>query len=297
MSEVNKEDKKWKERLKDDYRLVIMNHETFEEIGSYKLSLLNVYVIASSIIVLVALMIIGLIIFTPIKRYIPGYGNVKEHAELMRINEQLQLMEEELVAQREYTDNFRRILVGNTEFSEFEEEETGAQVPDSLLSVERIEEDEVLRKEIEAGELTQEQQLLKQTANISPKEIPLEQLYFIPPISGVVSADYQPDIQHYGTDILAPKNTPVKAALDGYVFMSDWTLETGHTIGVQHAYNIISFYKHNSALLKESGDFVNSGEALAIIGNSGTLSSGPHLHFELWHNGKPVNPSDYINFE
>ncbi len=297
MSEANKEDKKWKEKLKDDYRLVIMNHETFEEVGSYKLSLLNVYVIASSIIVLVALMIIGLIIFTPIKRYIPGYGDVKEHAELMRINEQMQLMEEELVAQRAYTENFRRILVGNTEFSEFEEEEADAKVPDSLLSVERIEEDEVLRKEIEAGELTQEQQLLKQTANISPKEIPLEQLYFIPPISGVVSAGYQPDIQHYGTDILAPKNTPVKAALDGYVFMSDWTLETGHTIGVQHAYNLISFYKHNSALLKESGDFVNSGEALAIIGNSGTLSSGPHLHFELWHNGKPVNPSDYINFE
>ena len=138
---------------------------------------------------------------------------------------------------------------------------------------------------------------MEKTANFIPKEVPLEQIYFIPPIAGVVSAGYQPDIQHLGTDILAPKNTPVKAALDGYIFLADWTLETGHTIGVQHHNNIISFYKHNSALLKKVGDYVSAGEALAIIGNTGTLSSGPHLHFELWHNGKPVNPALFINFD
>ena len=297
MAEENNEEKKWKERLRDNYRLVIMNHETFEEVGSYKLSLLNVYVIASSVIVLVALLVVGLIIFTPVKRYIPGYGDVKEHAELMRINEQMQMMEEQLVAQKAYTDNFRRILVGNMEDSELEEELDNTVLPDSLLSVERIEEDEMLRQVIEDEELSQEKELLTKTANFTPREVPLEQLYFIPPVSGVVSAAYQPDIQHYGIDVLAPKNTPVKAAMDGYVFMSDWTLETGHTIGVQHAHNLISFYKHNSALLKQRGDFVNSGEALAIIGNTGTLSSGPHLHFELWNNGKPVNPDLYINFE
>ena len=118
----------------------------------------------------------------------------------------------------------------------------------------------------------------------------------IVPVSGVISSEFQPNIRHYGIDILAPKNTPVKAMMDGFVFSSGWDLETGYTLGIQHKGNILSFYKHNSILLKEKGTFVRAGEAVAIIGNTGTLSSGPHLHFELWHSGKPVNPKDFINF-
>ena len=296
MAEERKHGKKWMDQLRDNYRLVIMNDETFEEVNSYKLSLLNVYIMISTVVVVVALLVVCLIIFTPIKRYIPGYGDVKEHAELMRINEELQAMEEELIAQRAYTDNFRRILVGNIE-SEVDNPEEDLEVTDSLLLVERIEEDELLRKEIKLEEQIEAKELMEKTANFSPREIPLEQHYFIPPVSGVVGAAFQPDIQHFGIDVLAPRNTPVKSALDGYVFMADWTVETGHTIGVQHTNNLISFYKHNSALLKQIGDHVKSGEALAIIGNTGTLSSGPHLHFELWHKGKPVDPGLYINFE
>ena len=105
-----------------------------------------------------------------------------------------------------------------------------------------------------------------------------------------------PEIKHYGVDILAPKSSPINSIMDGYVFSSGWDLETGYTIGVQHEGNILSFYKHNSILLKEKGTFVQAGEAIAIIGNTGTLSSGPHLHFELWHSGKPLNPEDFLNF-
>ena len=125
---------------------------------------------------------------------------------------------------------------------------------------------------------------------------PLAQLYFIPPVSGEISAGFMIDENHYGVDVLAPKNTPVKAVMDGYVISSDWTLETGNTIGIQHDNKMISFYKHNSQLLKSTGDQVRAGEAVAIIGNSGTLSDGPHLHFELWYDGKPLNPEDYIKF-
>jgi len=128
-------------------------------------------------------------------------------------------------------------------------------------------------------------------------DIPLEQLFFIPPITGRMSEGFMPDKKHYGVDILAPKNTPIKAVMDGYVITSDWTLETGNTIGIQHANGIVTFYKHNSALLKKTGSLVKAGEAVAIIGNTGTLSDGPHLHFELWHKGKPINPIDFINFE
>ena len=104
------------------------------------------------------------------------------------------------------------------------------------------------------------------------------------------------DKKHFGVDVLAPKNTPVKAVLDGIVVSSDWSMETGHSLCVQHPNNILSFYKHNSKLLKSTGDVVKSGEAIAIIGNSGTLTDGPHLHFELWYKGKSVNPTEYILF-
>ena len=125
---------------------------------------------------------------------------------------------------------------------------------------------------------------------------PLQQQLFIAPISGEGSAPFDLDQHHRGIDILAPKDTPVKAIMDGYVFISDWTLETGNTIGIQHVDGLVSFYKHNSSLLKGQGSFVRAGEAIAIIGNTGTLSDGPHLHFELWHNGVALDPAEYINF-
>ncbi len=296
MTKENTEDKKFLEKARENYRLVVMNNETFEEVGSYKLSLLNVYVMISTIIVLVALFVIAIIVFTPIKRYIPGYGDVRQYEEVVRLNKELLGMRKELEAQTAYTDNFRRILVGEVETTD-EETEEDFEMHDSLLNVSRIEEDELLRKEIELNEQLQDRNILNKTANYIPKEIPLEQMYFVPPVSaGVVSAEYSPDKKHLGVDLMAPKNTPVKSIMDGYIFSSDWTLETGNTLGIQHNNNLISFYKHNSALLKQVGDFVKAGEAVAIIGNTGTLSSGPHLHFELWHNGKAVDPSNYLIF-
>lgn len=284
------------ERLKHTYRLVIMNNETFEEVGSYKLSLLNVYILSSSVAIVVALLVISLIIFTPLKRYIPGYGDVKEHAELLRLNQELQIIEEELAAQRAYTENFRKILVGEVE-TEVDQASEEVDLPDSLLIVDRIQEDEILRQEAALNERLQQRELMSKTANFSPRQIPLEQIYFIPPLTGVIGKEFNAADRHFGIDIIAPKNVPIKATMDGYVITADWTLETGQTIGIQHANNIVSFYKHNSALLKKVGDYVKSGEAIAIIGNSGTLSSGPHLHFELWTNGIPIDPARYVNFE
>jgi len=296
MPDENKEEKGLMEKLRHNYRLIVMNNETFEEVGSYRLSLLNVYILVSTIVVLVALVVISAIVFTPVKRYIPGYGDAKEHAELLKMNKKLQEMEQELNAQRAYTDNFRKILVGDIEMEEATEVTDNA-LPDSQLNVERIKEDDLLRKEIELDEQIQARELLSQTSNFTADEIPIEQMYFVPPINGLIGAAFQPDKKHYGIDIAAPRNTAVKAIMDGFVITSDWTLETGHTIGIQHNNNLISFYKHNSELLKRTGSSVKAGEAVAIIGNSGTLSSGPHLHFEIWYKGKPVNPTDYIIFD
>ena len=135
--------------------------------------------------------------------------------------------------------------------------------------------------------------------NTSPKSgrlTPADYRFLMPPISGVVSSYFDPEKDHLGVDILAPHDTPVKAIWDGHVIMADWTLETGYTIGIQHSDDMISFYKHNASLLKKNGAFVRAGEAIAIIGNTGKLTSGPHLHFELWLQGKPVDPTNYIDF-
>ena len=285
------------EKLRHNYRLVIMNDETFEEIGSYRLSLLNVYVIISLVIVLVALIVGSIIFFTPVRTYVPGYGDLDDHQEAIRLRSEVDELQKLLDANQLYTDNIRRILRGEVVQTAEEMEENVEFPVDSLSGVERIEEDELLRKEIELNEQLQERELLTKTVNYSPADIPLEQIYFVPPVSGIISQEFHPEKKHYGIDLLAPLNTPVKSVMDGYVFTSDWTLETGNTIGIQHANNVISFYKHNSFLLKKVGSYVKAGEAIAIIGNTGELSSGPHLHFELWHNGKAVDPSDYIIFD
>ncbi len=285
------------EKLRHNYRLVIMNNETFEEIGSYKLSLLNVYIVLSLIVVSVTLVVGSIIFFTPVKTYIPGYGDLDDHTEAIRLRSEVEELQKVIEANQLYTDNIRRILKGE-EVETYEEIEDNSDYSmDSMASVDRIIEDDLLRKEIALDEQLQERELLTKTVNYSPGAIPLAQMYFIPPVTGVVSQEFHPENKHYGIDLLAPLNTPVKAVLDGYVFTSDWTLETGNTIGIQHGNNLISFYKHNSALLKKVGSYVKAGEAIAIIGNTGELSSGPHLHFELWHNGKAVNPASYIIFD
>ena len=126
--------------------------------------------------------------------------------------------------------------------------------------------------------------------------MPLAQVFFVAPVKGEISAGFKVTDDHLGVDILAPQNTPVKAARDGIVFLSEFTNSNGNVVGIQHDNNVITFYKHNSKLLKKVGDQVRSGEAIAIIGNTGTLSTGPHLHFELWHKGRAVDPTEYLRF-
>lgn len=288
----NSEKKNWRERIKDPYRLVIMNDETFEEISSYKLTLLNVYVLLSTLVVVTAALVVFLIIFTPIKKYIPGYGSAGSSRELMKLNKEVENMEKQLTADSLYIDNLKKVLMGDIQPPK-PEDESGQIFEDSLLEVERIAEDEQLRQEIKLEEI---RQISQDGVPPSYDETPLEQLHFTAPLSGEISAGFMPDKAHFGVDVLAPKNTAIKSTMDGVVIQSDWTLETGNTIGIQHANNIITFYKHNAVLLKKVGSKVKAGEAVAIIGNSGTLSDGPHLHFELWHRGRPLNPVDYIIF-
>ncbi|TXB61615.1 M23 family metallopeptidase [Phaeodactylibacter luteus] len=285
-----------RKRLQNTYRFIIMNNDTFEEVGSYRLTLMNVYVAASTIVVLVAILVVLAIAFTPIRRYVPGYGQGGDgRREVERLYREVDGLREQLNAQREYSESIKRVLIGDYETAEEVESQQLEVGADTLAEVERSPEEEQLRQELELQEVGQAARQGK-NVSFSPGDVPLEQMFFSPPVTGEISAIFMPDKKHYGVDVLAPKNTAIKAAMDGFIFFADWTLETGNTIGIQHANNTITFYKHNSSLLKKSGSYVKAGEAVAIIGNTGTLTDGPHLHFELWHKGKPVDPTEYIKF-
>ena len=273
----------FKDRLQDKYRLVILNNENFQEISSHRLSLLNLYIILSSVIVVLSALLLLLIVFTPVKKLIPGYGDTGSSREIIELNKQLDEIILEKDAQEVYLASFRKMLTSNNAVSE------AAPTKEEKL-VKAVSEAQTQNNDISSG---------TEIVNLPVRDIRQQASNYydlIKPVSGSVSASFMPEIKHNGVDILAPANTPVKSVLDGYVIISAWNIDTGNTIGVQHADNVVSFYKHNSALLKEEGNFVKAGEALAIIGNSGTLSDGPHLHFELWIDGNPVNPENFIKF-
>lgn len=289
------------EKLRDKYRLVIMNADTFEEVMSLKLTPLSVYVGISSLVVGTAILVTMAIVWTPLKRYIPGYGDLQRDAEIAELTSKVSNLESEIEAHRRYNENFRKLLVGD--MADMGEEAAKKQgQPENLADtlpqdVERIPEDEQLRAEVASGTFTSTPAAAP--ANAIPgsvRETPLEQLSFIPPVSGEITSAFDLKKEHYGVDVGAPKNTAVKAAAAGMVISSGYTVETGYSIAIQHPNNVVTMYKHNSVLLKKEGSPVKAGEAIAIIGNTGEQSTGPHLHFELWHRGRAVNPVGYINF-
>ncbi len=299
MADENKERRSRWERWKDHYRLVILNDETFEEVGSYKLSLLNVYVMLSMLVVLVSFVVVLAIAFTPVKRLIPGYGSGGDNSEMVQLYHDLDSLEQLTAAQERYNEGIRRMLVGEVEYAPDAPPKNRTKEDFVIPEAKKSEAEEQLRNEVQMDivrEATGQSQP-NAPVNVSPREVPLEQMYFTPPLGGSISATFDPEKNHFGVDVIAPKNTPVKATMDGWVISSDWTLETGNTIAIQHTNNIVSFYKHNSSLLKKAGSYVRASEAIAIIGNTGELTDGPHLHFELWHRGKPVNPTDFVNFK
>lgn len=271
------------------YRLVLRKEETLEEVGSYRLTLLNIYILLSSIILVAMGLMAVVIFFTPLKRLVPGFAEPTQHPEYIKLNKKMASLEDELHSYKLYYEHFNKLI----------------RQPDSIAQGKpayssRVKESQTQKKTQAAEPVTVEpKRAVNPIINSLPPSAILNQAdyrYLMPPISGVVSSGFDAKTDHLGVDILAPHNTPVKAIWDGHVIMADWTLETGYTIGIQHSNDMVSFYKHNATLLKRDGAFVRAGEAIAVIGNTGKMSSGPHLHFELWLQGKPVDPSQYIDF-
>ncbi len=288
MSYFSKKPKKF-QRLKHKYRLVILNDDTFEEKVSFKLSQLNVFVAVGISSLVLILLVTIIIAFTPLREFIPGYANVnvrKQGVENFLKSDSIELA---LAHNNLYIDNIKQIIQGKP-IKLDDKAFVDSTVNYKMIINNPIEEDSLLRNTIE----TEEKYNLFSKAGSTPGNI--SSFIFLQPLKGIVTNRFNFKKQHFGIDVVASKNEAIKATLDGTVIFAEWTSETGYVIQLQHADNIISIYKHNSVLHKKVGDHVKAGEVIAIIGNSGELSTGPHLHFELWYNGIPINPEDYMMF-
>ncbi len=293
MNDQKKKENGFLSKLHHKYRLVIMNNDTLEEKLSIKLTRFNVFLISGTIGLLLIVGTIYLIAFTPLREYIPGYADFNTRQVLRDLSLRADSLEKDLRQKDLFIMNIRNIVEGRDLIEE---------IPDSVSDPEgyifeelpRSREDSLLRAEME--NVSQFENNYWNQTDMTTTASP-ESFSFFTPLTGMISSHFNPRKGHFGVDVVADHNEIIMAALDGTVIIATWTLETGYTIGIQHAQNIITIYKHNSSLLKNQGDFVQAGEAIAIIGDTGIYSTGTHLHFELWFNGIPVNPTDYIAFQ
>ena len=281
-------------RLADPLRVTVQREETFEEVGAYALTRGGVAALAGVAVAAVMLLTFGLAAATPLRYLLPATVG-EERRELRRLRRELAGLEAEAEAREAYTANVRRLLVGDVAAYDAAAAEAAAAAGDAAadeaaLGVERVPEDERLRREVATSRAR------FTDVGGAAGAVPLSHLTLTSPLDGEVSAGFDAAARHFGVDVVAPAQTPIRAALDGHVVEAAWTQEFGNVIAVQHAGELLSLYKHNAALLKRVGDPVRAGEAIAVIGNTGERSDGPHLHFELWYRGRPVDPVAFVSF-
>jgi murein DD-endopeptidase MepM/ murein hydrolase activator NlpD len=283
-------DKKWIiKKLRHKYRLSIYRDETYEEVLNLKLSRLNVLAWGGLITFAGLFIVVTIIAYTPVREFIPGYPDENTLISSVRNKQRLDSLEVELNRRDKYFNNLKKIISGEVP-DNFENGGDTNKNYDNITFTRSSADSELREKYKQEDRFSLEPDHEKKSVR------GISQVHFFPPIKGLVTNSFNSPTNHYGTDIVAGANEVVKSTLEGTVVMATWTLETGWVIEVQHENNLISVYKHNSELLKRVGDYVKVGEPIAIIGNSGELTTGPHLHFELWHNGVPLNPEDYISF-
>ncbi len=282
----------WKRLFRDvrsRYRIVIMNDTTFEEKASFSLTRLNLFIALSSLTVFLIFMGVALIAFTPIKEYLDGCNDVtlknKLQSQMLRIDS----LENEIRMRDDLLNSIRRVFKDSIDMTtppKPTQSQPGGENIDRSASPGEL----ALREMVEKGD----KYALSQ--NAAPNTNANTSYLYLPPVKGTITSKFEPKEAHYAIDIVTKPNEAVRATLDGTVVFASWTPETGHVIAVQHANNTISIYKHNAVLLRKEGDFIKAGDAIAIVGNSGELTTGPHLHFEIWEDGLSINPETVMVF-
>jgi len=288
---VSKKDKKkgkLKQKLTDKYRLVVLNEDTFEERISLKLSRLNVFVLGGIFSILLVAITAVIIAFTPIKEYIPGYLSTKLKADAVKLTFEADSLKQKLAILENYTKALKPVLTGQITSEEIDSLQVEArQITIDENELNASKEDSLFREKVE--KITKFALLDNAKSNVK--------IVFFAPLKGTLSQSFDANSKHFAVDIVAKKGTPIKAAADGTVIFSGWSAETGYAIILKHNKDFITVYKHNGNLLKQQGDFVKSGEVIASVGSTGELTTGPHLHFELWKGGYAINPTNFIDFK
>lgn len=279
--------------LVNRYLLIIRNEENFAEKSTISFTYAKLILLAVTLF-LVMMVISLLLVKTVLAQWFdPRHAQLEANKQLYELSLKVDSLATEVDMKDQFIASFQRVISGDTsalyeDYSSIKEEDIN-QIRESINPSVLAPVDSQFRQEFEQSDLS----VLTFGAGNNGN---LEEMFFFSPINGFVSAPYNVREGHFGVDIVAKKNEPVKAVADGTVIMASWTQDSGYVIAIQHRGNIISVYKHNAELLKKVGNFVNAGEIVSIIGNTGELTDGPHLHFELWYNGNSVNPEDFVTF-
>ena len=284
MSNIKKS-KKLKNQASKNYRLAVVEEDSYQEKFALSLSKRNIFLITFSVTFIIILTTTLLIFYTPIREYIPGYDTSKLRIQAVENLEKLDSLMISLKKNEQFVEAFSRTLNGEEFNNQYEDSQLKA-IDISELDLDINIEDSILRKIVE----------VEDRFNIIERDEKLVTSNLVSPANGLISDGFDYGKQHYGVDIVLKERTPIKAVYDGIVLFSEWTLNYGYTIVIFHKNELISTYKHNESVKVKTGDFVQTGEIIALSGNTGELTSGPHLHLELWDLQGPLNPEDLIKF-
>lgn len=276
------------QRLKNQYRLIIYNDSTFQTVWSMKLTRLKVFTLGGLGSLLLIFITVFIIVYTPIREMIPGYPTGEVRNLIVHNAILVDSLEEQLLMRDNYLGKIQALIYGEVP----EEPDLAGDTSKGSTNIDfkKYNHDSIFKQNLLA------EQLDLSIGNGKPQSSNIASIHFFTPLKGMVSQKFDKSADHLAIDIVGLQNSRISSVLQGSVVFSGWTVETGHVIYLQHPNNLISVYKHNAELLKNVGDKVKAGEAIAIMGNSGELSTGPHLHFELWHKGVALDPEQYIDF-
>jgi murein DD-endopeptidase MepM/ murein hydrolase activator NlpD len=277
-----------KQKLYSRNRFVILDEDTFEEKFAFQLSLMNVFVLVGLSAIFLIIITALIIAYTPLRELIPGYTSSKLKSEAINLALKYDKLEKELDYNNNYIQAVQKILTGELDYAKFHK--------DSLYNTNElanVDEQQPSKDEIKLREAVEQEDKY----NYFEKTESKLSMVFFQPAKGIITDGFNRNKKHFAIDIALPKDTPIKSIANGHVVFSDWTPSTGHVVIISHQQGIMSVYKHLSSSTKSISDFVRSGEVIAMSGNTGYETTGVHLHFELWKDGVPINPKDYINFE
>ena len=284
-------DEKKKSNWRDKYRFAVRNDHTLEEVWRIVMTRYNAFLLGTFILLFIIWGTATLISFTNLREFIPGYPDVTMRRNILMSAIRLDSLDRELKLRDKYFDNLNAIISGNQPVDLTLLQDTAKKY--NSIKFNTSPEDSSLRAHVEKEEKYNFTLGLTAAESVSG----LASLHFFPPVKGIVSGKYDVRTKHFGTDIVTKPKALVSAVLNGTIIFTGWTMETGFVIEIQHPNNIISVYKHNASLLKETGDLVRAGDVISVVGDSGELyTTGPHLHFEIWYKGSPLDPEKHILF-